>query len=259
MRRPLMAIAVMLGVSCAVSGQQSVPTTTQSPVNTQSKNSFNAAQAFEATSGGNVNLLSASGSSPLDAVSFAPPSAALVAAPENAEAFPAGPAALPASPAAKPRFVFGDRDDYRWQLGFGVELFRFQSDLINATLVGTNTTLTYFTNSWLGLEGSLGTGFAPQIYDREHVKLFTGSAGLRIGTRRARFEPWAHFQVGGAHLQPQTAGNSRNAFMFLGGLGLDFRVNSRLSLRASADYVRTLFFSQDQNNVQGTLGAVIHF
>jgi len=179
---------------------------------------------------------------------------------ENAaEPFPGDPAALPSSPAAKPKFVFGDRDDYRWQLGFGVELFRFQSNLINATLVGTNTTLTYFTNSWLGLEGSLGTGFAPEIYDREHVKIFTYSGGVRIGTRRARFEPWGHVQFGGAHLQPQTAGNSRNAFMFLAGIGLDFRVNSRLSLRGSADYVRTLFFSQDQNNVQGTLGAVIHF
>jgi opacity protein-like surface antigen len=257
MRRPLMGLAVMLAVTCTVLGQESVPTTTQSPTNTQLKYSFNAAQAFEATSAANVNLLSASSAS-FDPVSF-PPSMDLVSSPETAEAVPPSPAALPASPAPKPRFVFGDRDDYRWQLGFGVELFRFQSDLINATLVGTNTTLTYFTNSWLGLEGSLGTGFAPQIYDREHVKLFTGSAGLRVGTRRARFEPWLHAQVGGAHLQPQTAGNSKNAFMFLAGFGLDFRVNSRLSLRASADYVRTLFFSQDQNNVQGTLGAVIHF
>ena len=256
MRRPLMGLAVMLAVTCAVLGQESSPTTTQSLVNTQSTNSFNAAQVFEATSAANVNLLSASSTS-FDPVSFSP--AATLSSPETAEAVPASHAAFPASPAPKPKFVFGDRDDYRWQLGLGVELFRFQSDLINATLVGTNTTLTYFTNSWLGLEGSLATGFAPEIYDREHVKLFTGSGGIRIGTRRARFEPWGHFQVGGAHLQPQTAGNSKSAFMFLGGIGLDFRVNSRLSLRASADYVRTMFFSQDQNNVQGTLGAVIHF
>jgi opacity protein-like surface antigen len=256
MRRPLMGLAVMLAVTCAVLGQENVPTTT-SPAATQPKNSFNAAQAFEATSAANVNLLSTSSAS-FDPVSFTP-SAALSASADTAEAVPPSPAALPASPTPKPKFVFGDRDDYRWQLGFGVELFRFQSNLINATLVGTNTTLTYFTNSWLGLEGSLATGFAPQIYDREHVKLFAYSGGVRIGTRRARFEPWGHFQLGGAHLQPQTAGNSKNAFMFLAGIGLDFRVNSRLSLRGNADYVRTMFFSQDQNNVQGTLGAVIHF
>jgi len=241
-----MGLAVMLAATCAVSGQESVPSTSSS------KDSVNTAQAFEDTSAASVNLLSASA---FPSASVAP----LSSLDSAAEPLPGSPAALPATPAAKPKFVFGDRDDYRWQLGFGVELFRFQSNLINATLVGTNTTLTYFTNSWLGLEGSLVTGFAPQIYDREHVKLFTGSGGVRIGTRRARFEPWGHFQVGGAHLQPQTAGNSRGAFMLVAGIGLDFRVNSRLSLRGSADYVRTLFFSQDQNNVQGTLGAVIHF
>jgi hypothetical protein len=246
MRRPLMGLAVMLAATCAVLGQENVPSTTSS------KDSVNIAQAFEDTSAASANLLSPS---TVPYTSVAP----LTPMENSAEPFPADPAALPASPAAKPKFVFGDRDDYRWQLGFGVELFRFQSSLINATLVGTNTTLTYFTNSWLGLEGSLGTGFAPEIYDREHVKIFTYSGGVRIGTRRARFEPWGHFQLGGAHLQPQTAGNSRNAFMFMAGIGLDFRVNSRLSLRGSADYVRTLFFSQDQNNVQGTLGAVIHF
>jgi hypothetical protein len=246
MRRPLMGLAVMLAATCAVLGQESVPSTTSS------KDSVNIAQAFEDTSAASVNLLS---SSTVPYTSVAP----LASMENSSEPLPADPAALPATPAAKPKFVFGDRDDYRWQLGFGVELFRFQSNLINATLVGTNTTLTYFTNSWLGLEGSLGTGFAPEIYDREHVKIFTYSGGVRIGTRRARFEPWGHFQLGGAHLQPQTAGNTRNTFMFMAGIGLDFRVNSRLSLRGSADYVRTMFFSQDQNNVQGTLGAVIHF
>jgi hypothetical protein len=246
MRRPLMGLAVMLAATCAVLGQENVPSTTSS------KDSVNIAQAFEDTSAASANLFS---SSTVPYTSVAP----LTSMENSSEPFPADPAALPATPAAKPTFVFGDRDDYRWQLGFGVELFRFQSNLINATLVGTNTTLTYFTNSWLGLEGTLATGFAPEIYDREHVKLFAYSGGVRIGTRRARFEPWGHFQLGGAHLQPQTAGNSRNAFMFVAGIGLDFRVNSRLSLRGSADYVRTLFFSQDQNNVQGTLGAVIHF
>src|ERR1700730_2280756 len=255
MRRPLMGMSVMLVMACAILGQESVPT------NTTAKDSVNTARGVEVTSAASVNLI------PATSNSFDSRSLSLSAAPvtsmdtttEAAESLPANPAAFPATPAAKPRFVFGDRDDYRWQLGFGAEIFRFQSSLINATLVGTNTTLTYFTNSWLGLEGSLVSGFAPQIYDREHVKLFTGSAGVRIGPRRARFEPWIHAQVGGAHLQPQTAGNSKNSLMYLAGLGLDFRVNARLSLRAGTDWVRTRLYSEDQDNVQGTLGAVIHF
>jgi opacity protein-like surface antigen len=170
------------------------------------------------------------------------------------------PAPTPAAPAAKPKYVFfGDRDDYRWQLGVGVEYFRFQSNIINASMVGLNTTLTYYTNSWFALEGNVVTGFAPEIYDREHVKLFGGAGGIRIGGRRAQWEPWGHALVGGAHLQPQTAGNSRSALMAQAGIGVDYRVHSRLSIRVEGDWVYTTFFSQAQNNFQGVAGVVLHF
>ncbi|MGB8493542.1 MAG: hypothetical protein WCE53_04000, partial [Candidatus Acidiferrum sp.] len=55
-------------------------------------------------------------------------------------------AAEPAAATPQPKFVFGARDDYRWQLGVGLEFFRFQSSRIYASLVGLNTTVTYFTN-----------------------------------------------------------------------------------------------------------------
>jgi len=75
-----------------------------------------------------------------------------------------------AEPAAKPKYIFGERDDYRWQLELGVEYFRFRSNIFDASMVGTNTTLTYWTNGWFGGEGSGVTGVAPEIYDREQVK-----------------------------------------------------------------------------------------
>jgi hypothetical protein len=155
--------------------------------------------------------------------------------------------------------VFGARDDYRWQLGVGVEFFRFQSSRIYASLVGLNTTVTYFTNDWFAVEGNLVTGFAPQIYDREHVKYFGGGGGIRIGSRRERWEPWGHALVGGGHLQPQTADSSRTALMVQAGGGVDFRVNARLSLRAEGDYVFNNFFSEHQNNFQAVAGVVFHF
>jgi hypothetical protein len=170
------------------------------------------------------------------------------------------PAALPAAPAAKPKYVFfGDRDDYRWQLGVGVEFFRFQSNVINASMVGLNSTLTYFTNTWFALEGNVVTGFAPTIYAQEHVKLFGGGGGIRIGGRRQRWEPWGHALVGGSHLQPQTAGASRGSIMAQAGLGVDYRVHSRLSFRVEGDWVYTSYFNQTQNNFQGVAGAVLHF
>lgn len=170
---------------------------------------------------------------------------------------PAAPAA--AAPAAKPKYIFGDRDDYRWQLGLGVEFLRFQSNLIDASLVGLNTTVTYFTNDWFGLEGNLVTGFAPTIYQNEHVKYFGGAGGIRLGSRRARFEPFGHALFGGAHLQPQTAGNSRNTWTVQAGIGLDYRVNSRLSLRGETDWVRSAFFNNAQNNFQAVAAVVFHF
>src|SRR5208283_2332577 len=91
--------------------------------------------------------------------------------------------------------------------------FSASSRRIYASLVGLNTTVTYFTNDWFAVEGNLVTGFAPEIYDREHVKYFGGGRGVRIGSRRARWEPWGHALVGGGHLQPQTAGASRTALM----------------------------------------------
>jgi opacity protein-like surface antigen len=91
------------------------------------------------------------------------------------------------------------------------------------------------------------------------VKYFGGGGGIRIGTRRARFEPWGHALVGGGHLQPQTAGNSKNSLTVQAGMGLDYRVYSRLSLRAEGDYVYSRFFNHTQNNFQAVAAVVFHF
>ena len=209
------------------------------------------------------NAAADSSSSPASQVNlFSPHRAARDFSLSNADssaAFPSPEAVAAPAPAAKPRYIFGDRDDYRWQLGVGVEYFRFRSNIIDASLVGLNTTVTYFTNSWFGVEGSVITGFAPEIYDREHVKIFGGAGGFRIGSRRQRWEPWGHALVGGSHLQPQTAGNSRNALMAQAGIGVDYRLHARLSFRVEGDWVYTTYFNQTQNNFQGVAGAVLHF
>src|SRR5262249_1175426 len=59
----------------------------------------------------------------------------------------------PAKP--EPRFVFGGRDDFRWQLSFGVAWNRFRSSIFNASAVGINTSLSYFTNDWFAIEGNI--------------------------------------------------------------------------------------------------------
>lgn len=168
-------------------------------------------------------------------------------------------AATPADPADPKYVVWGSRDDYRWQLGIGVDYFRFQSNAFNANLVGLNTSLAYYTNDWFGVEGNFVTGFGSDIYPNSRAKIFGGLGGIRIGGRRARWEPFGHFLAGGGHLQPQTALGSRTGLMLQAGGGVDYRVHARLSIRGEADWVYTTFFSQSQNSLQVVGGIVLHF
>jgi len=243
MRKGLLGVLVVMLAAWAVGAQE------MSLGAGTAKDAVNVAADFGASSAAQVNLYRADGG----AGNFA------LATPSTAAGGDPAAAGEPAAATPRPRFVFGDRDDYRWQLGLGVEFFRFQSSRIDASLVGLNTTVTYFTNDWFAVEGNLVTGFAPQIYDREHVKYFGGGGGIRIGSRRARWEPWGHVLVGGGHLQPQTADSSKDAFTVQAGGGVDFRLHARLSLRAEGDYVFSTFFSQHQNNYQGVAGIVFHF
>jgi len=238
MKKPILGMAMVLAAACAVCAQEN------NAAASSARSTENAA-AFENTSAAQVNLFDASGSEPFLL------SASVPSVPE--------PAAVPAEPAAKPKFVWGDRDDYRWQLGLGGEFLRFRSKVFNASAGGFNTTISYFTNTWFALEGNFVTAFAPPLNDNNHVKYFEGAGGIRIGGRRARFEPFAHALVGGAHMQPQTAAGNRSALAVTGGGGLDFRVNSRLSIRGEADYLYTQFYNETQDNFQASLAVVFHF
>jgi hypothetical protein len=231
MTKLLMGLLAMLTLACGLGAQEAVV-----------GNRGNAAADFSATSASEATLFSTAAVHDFSVA--------------NAEST----AAMPApAPAAKPRYIFGDRDDYRWQLGVGVEFFRFRSNVIDASMVGLNTTVSYFTNSWFALEGNVITGFAPEIYVNEKVKIFGGAGGIRIGGRRQRWEPWGHGLVGGSHLEPQTAGASKNSLMAQAGIGVDYRVHARLSFRVEGDWVYTEFFHQTQSNFQGVAGVVLHF
>jgi opacity protein-like surface antigen len=226
--------------------------------------STNVAADFTTTSAARVPLIKPfSQAAPLfvaDALNPASPAAPVAV--ETALSLPmeAGePSAAAPDPEPKPRFIYSDRDDYRFQLGLGVSFERFRSSLYSASAVGTNTSLSYFLNDWFGVEGNVSTFFAPTIWNGEHIKLVNYGAGPRIAWRRPRWEPWLHGLVGGAHALPQTAGHSQNGFSAQIGGGADYRFLPRLSLRLELDYVRTRLFGQWQNNGQAAAGIVFHF
>ena len=177
-----------------------------------------------------------------------------VSARAGAEAGFAAPA-----PAAQREGVPEDLSPLRWQVAIGPSFVRFRSSIFHASMAGTVTSVTYAKNDWLGIEGQVVTGFAPEIYDREHVKYVNYGGGVKAGYRRAKWEPYAHVLIGGAHIQPQTAGNSRNAFMIEAGGGVDYRFWTRMSFRGQVDYLRTSFFKSTQNTLQISIAAVFHF
>jgi opacity protein-like surface antigen len=170
-------------------------------------------------------------------------------------------AAEPAGPSPKPKFLYSQNDIVRWELGLGFTWVRFRSPVFNASAVGLKTSVTYNTNEWFGIEGNVSGAFAPEIYNREHVKLLVYGAGPKIAWHRyQRWDPWLHAILGGAHEQPQTAGNAgRNSFALQLGGGADYNFNYRFSGRLEGDLVHTGFFGQNQNNFQLTVGVVMHF
>lgn len=246
MKTLVAAAVLMLGAAGAARAQEVLPNPSES--------SRNVAMAFSSwPEEGQSFLLS-------PVYDFSPSANFLTAA----HAGPSGPTkdASPSpspSPAPDPRFVFGGRDDFRWQLGLGADWIRFRSTIFNASAVGIKTSVTYFTNEWFGVEGNVSAAFAPTIYQNEHVKVLVYGAGPKIAWRERRWEPWAHAIFGGGHEQPKVASHSKNTFAAELGGGADYRVNPRLSARLEANWVHTNYFAKSQNNFELMGGVVFHF
>ena len=245
MKRQLVVLLLVLGMGCAARAQEAA---------SDSQNADrNVAADFSAASSTNASLFQPA---PVLSVSPTPSFGSPVPA-----ASPFGTAAPDPSPAPAPdpKFLYGGRDDFRWQLAIGVDWLRFRSSIFDASAVGVKSSVTYFTNDWFGIEGNVSATFAPEIFDREHVKVLVYGGGPKIAWREKKWEPWAHAIIGGSHEQPQTAGNSKNAFAVQVGGGADYRFNPRLSGRLEADWVHTSYFSQNQNNFELMAGVVFHF
>ncbi|HEY2462211.1 MAG TPA: hypothetical protein VGI16_15490 [Candidatus Acidoferrum sp.] len=262
MMRLLVVAFFLLGTTSAACAQNSVPASTDT--------NQNAAVDFAKTSAANPGsslIVGASSVTPpafgnfINSSSFLEAGAPLTLNAPAASAFPASSStADPAlAPTPVPRYLHGERDDFRWQLGVGIALVRLRTPVFLATAIGVNTTLSYFTNDWFGLEASLTGAFAPEINDREHVKYLGYGGGPRIVWRQKRWEPFAHAIFGGTHVLPQTALGSQNGFEIEAGGGTDYRFNPRLSARAEVDWLRTFLYGGSQNSAQAVLGLVAHF
>jgi Outer membrane protein beta-barrel domain len=168
-------------------------------------------------------------------------------------------AALPDAPAPPP--VGGDFGN-RWDLAAGYEYVHFSSAPFSANLSGLHTSLAYSLNDWFAFEGSVVAAFGGDVFapgETAKYVLLTGGGRIYWNRDPKRWSPWAHALVGGAHVNPQVAGSSKNGFAFQAGGGVDYYFNPRLSFRGEGDYVLTRLYSGNQNNFQIGAGFVLHF
>ena len=153
-----------------------------------------------------------------------------------------------------------DKDFCRWQLGVGYQFVRFRSAAIDASLNGLRTSLTYYVNNSVGVEGSVVAAFGSSIFSNEHPKYLLYTGGPIIVWPRRGWSPWGHALIGGLHMLPQVAGGfSHNSFAVQIGGGADYRLSPQFFFRLDGDYVRTQLYATSQNNFQFGAGFTFQF
>ncbi len=85
--------------------------------------------------------------------------------------------------------------------------------------------------------------------------------GPRLSVPVGKFTPFAEAFVGVAHIH--TGGTlptpSNTSFAYAFGGGLDYKIIRPIALRVEGDYLRTSFFSTNQNNFRLGVGVVVRF
>jgi Outer membrane protein beta-barrel domain len=83
--------------------------------------------------------------------------------------------------------------------------------------------------------------------------------GPRASFTTGAFRPFAEVLVGGAHVNAGVFAGTDNSWAAAIGGGADYTITPRFGWRLQADYVRTQFFGNTQNNVRASTGLVFRF
>ena len=174
-----------------------------------------------------------------------------VGMPSRLGVFAEPPAAGGAIPQTTP--IHYDTRQGDFELGFSFSYLRFRSSQFDTNTYGMTTDATYFVRNWLGVEGSVSSGFG--VGSRS---LLYGGGPRIVWASGQRVRPWAHVVAGGVHMFPQTAFSNNGFAVKLGG-GVDFPLRSWLWARAEANYVRSQLYAAGQNNLFFAVGIVYRF
>ena len=118
----------------------------------------------------------------------------------------------------------------------------------------------------------LGTSGGISSRMRTKLRLYTFMGGPQFTLRRSsKVQPFVRALIGGAWTsfsanvlennvpQFEEVKDSDSGFAYGGGAGADVFFSGKLGLRVAADYIRTPFFSDTQNNLRGSAGLVVRF
>lgn len=191
------------------------------------------------------------------------------AAAQDNSAPPAAPSPAPASAAPAPARYSGG-EQFPWEVGVNFTYVWFRpTGGTGFGAPGFNTSATRFFSESFGLEGDIGatygntaSPFGPLPLGNLRQKVIFYGGGLKFADRHlVRFEPFAHGLFGGVHARyTQTNGpGTVNAFAFMLGGGMDYKLGPRISWRVQGDFLGTRMFSTIQKNFQFQTGVIFSF
>ena len=158
-----------------------------------------------------------------------------------------------AEPQPAPQTIRDDAVRDTWELGLGFASVRFRSSPFTATLVGLDSSVSYYVRDHLAVEGDITSAFEVHSANDADAKYMFYGAGVKLSAGNRKLQPFVHVLVGGVHMFPQTAFSNNGFGMRLGG-GAERRLRQRLRLRVEVDYVRTQLYLSGQNSAQATAG-----
>jgi hypothetical protein len=134
---------------------------------------------------------------------------------------------------------------------------------VNLNMGGWDSSITENLSYWFGAElDARGAYGSPNAVSN---KIHAFSYGPRLSWRRnPRLVPYFHFLLGAALYNAPSNPSGPSAYSaavaLIPGIGVDFNVNRRLSLKLfQVDYMLTGFYGERQDNLAVSAGLVLHF
>lgn len=175
------------------------------------------------------------------------------------------------APAARAQIYQPDRGPLQLGLGYQYQHYNVLGQKFHDN--GYNVDASFHVFDWVtgaslrvavAAEGTMAFGFGGHTGGTPNLaakSLFVGGGPHVSIESRSRIEPWIHVLPGWQHFrftQTSTLG-SNNAFGFMAGAGVDFKLNPRVYWRVQGDYIGTHFQSSLQNNYSIGSGVVFYF